>query len=341
MKKLTSYFFIKILYRIFRSYPAIPFIVILIIIAAIYEPAFLTPDNFRSIASYISILGLVTIGMTFAVLLGMFDLSVGGILCLTATIYCIWYMGYYYLYLPGPGTIMFVKELNPVLPEALILLGVLFIAVALGLINGFVIAHFGVPSIVTTLGVLILSRGLAWTLSGGNPLYTIPDYIKYFGQSTIYGVPLTFLFWIIILLLTGIMLNCTTIGRAIYQVGGNPEAAYAAGVNITSTRIIAMGISGLMAGLAGLLMVGRTGVMHPHYGMGIELDALAAVVVGGISLQGGKGGVVNTLCGVLFLGILTNMMNLMAIEAITQYLVKGAFLIALVLFERKLEVRTG
>ncbi|MEM3713111.1 MAG: ABC transporter permease [Nitrososphaerota archaeon] len=338
-KSSSIFSFLTFLVKIFKKYPAILFIIILVIFSSIIEPVFLTLDNFRAILSYVSITGIVTIGMMLAVLLGMFDLSVGGVLCLTATIFCIWHMGYYYTYLPEPGTIMFIKELNPVLPSFLILIVALLIATTIGLMNGFVISYFGIPSIVTTLGTLILSRGLAWTISGGNPLYTIPDYIKYFAQGTIGGVPLITFLWLLLLILTGVILNYSSFGRAIYQVGGNPEAAYTAGVRLIATKSIALALSGLLAGLSGLLMIGRTGVMHPHYGMGIELDALAAVVIGGISLRGGKGGVLNAFCGILFLGMLTNIMTLMVIEAITQYLIKGLFLIGMVLFEKYLEVR--
>jgi ribose/xylose/arabinose/galactoside ABC-type transport system permease subunit len=240
-------------------------------------------------------------------------------------------MGYFILYLPPPGSIMFVKELNPLLPEFLLFILSLLVGGALGLLNGIIVSYFGVPSIIVTLGTMIFARGIAYTISGANPLYTVPHYLRYIGQTVIGGVPLIFLIWLGVLTIAGVILKYTKFGRQIYQVGGNPEAAYAVGVNLTLVRTLAMFASGVCAALAGLLMIGRTLVMHPHYGIGMELDAIAAVVVGGISLSGGKGGILNTLAGVLCISIITNLLNLYAVEAIVQYIVKGIILIIFVL----------
>jgi ribose transport system permease protein len=315
----------------FRENIAIFTILILFIVFSIINSDFRKFENFTSILAYSAILGVVSVGMTFVVLLGMFDLSVGGILCLAATLHTLWSMGYSVLYLPPPGSIMFIKELKPLLPEFLLFTLSLLIGGALGLLNGIIISYFGVPSIVVTLGTMIFARGIAYTMSGANPLYTIPYYLRCIGQSVVGGIPLVFLVWLGILIIAGIILRYTKFGRWIYQVGGNPEAAYAVGVNLTLVKTLAMFISGLCAALAGLLMVGRTLVMHPHYGIGMELDAIAAVAIGGVSLSGGRGGVLNTVAGVLCLSIITNLLNLYAVEAIIQYVIKGIILIIFVL----------
>ncbi|MFH7859642.1 MAG: ABC transporter permease [Candidatus Aenigmatarchaeota archaeon] len=323
------------LFYFFRENITILLVLILFIFFSLTNSDFRKFENFTNIFAYSSILGIVSLGMTFVILLGMFDLSVGGILCLAATLHTIWCMGHFFLYLPPPGSIMFIKELNPLLPEFLLfVLIIVLIGGGFGLLNGAVISYFAVPSIIVTLGTQILTRGIAYTISGGNPLYTVPPYLIFLGQTEIIGFPLSFLVWLSLLIIMWIVLKYTKIGRYIYQVGGNPEAAYAAGVSLIKTKIFAMMISGMLAALAGLIMTGRTLLSHPHYGIGIELDAIAAVVAGGTSLSGGRGGVLNTLTGVFFLSIITNILNLFAVEAIIQYVVKGIFLIIIILIMR-------
>jgi ribose transport system permease protein len=281
-------------------------LVILCIVMTILSPYFLTFNNLFNVGTQIAVIAILALGQTFVIVSGGIDLSVGSVLGLAGIVF-------------GWATAV----ANLPLPLALAL-GVGAGASA-GLINGLLITLGNLPPFIATLAMLSAARGLALVISGGVPLNPIPGPILSLGSGDLFGfVPLPVILMLVMWAITVGILLSTYAGRAMYAIGGNEEASRLSGINVSRQKLLIYTLSGLFAGIAGILLTARLASAQPQAGFTFELDAIAAVVIGGASLSGGVGTASGTLIGALILGVLRNGLNLLNVSAFWQQVVIGA-----------------
>lgn len=288
-------------------------IVCLVIVFSIQEPRFLTVANVRVMLTGVAILWMISLGLTVVMLTGGFDLSLGSMLALSGFIF----VGFY-LHLGVPAL-------------AAVMLTVVAGALIGGLVNGLLIGWVGMPFLVVTIGTLSLYQGITYLVSNGQTTSLTSSLLDSIGFGTAFGVPIAV--WIMIgtLIVALFVLRMTYFGRDIYATGGNATAARLAGVNVTRTLMLAYGIAGAMAALAGVLQAAFISAASPVGSGTIIFDATAAVLLGGTVLGGGVGGVGGTVIGVLFLGVLQNGLSLAGIASAWQQVISGAIVILAVL----------
>ncbi len=288
-------------------------------LGAILSPNFANPNNISNLLQQSSLVGIAAIGMTFVILTANIDLSVGSVAALAGMTVAIFIAG----------------GMNMWLAFAL--------SVAIGLIAGSVMgglsAYFTLPSFMVTLAGLVGIRGLTYLLSDGTPVTGIPDQLAYLGSGRIGPVPVVGLIFIGVTVISALVLNFTVFGEHVYSTGSNPEAARLSGVNVKKIITITFAICGGLAALSGVLLTARLTVGQPTANEGLELDAIAAVVLGGTSLFGGSGGVFGTFIAVFMLAVIRNIFNLMGLGSFYQMVVTGVILIIALLLNRLLENR--
>ena len=284
-------------------------LIILIAVASFLSDRFLTVPNLLNVLRQVAIVGILALGMTFVILTAGIDLSIGSVLGLSVVLYA--------GLLEGHG-----------LPAS-ISLGLLAGAGA-GLVNGIGVAYAGIPAFIMTLGMLSFARGLGFIYTGGTPIPILNEAFYNFGNGYALGMPIPALVLIATLLVSAFVLGMTPFGRSVYAIGSNEEAARMSGVAVRRYQTIVYVISGGMAALAGVVYASQLGIGTPIAGQGYELDAIAAVVVGGTSLFGGKGSVWGTFIGTLIIGVLANTLNLNGVDPFVQQLVKGALIVVAV-----------
>jgi len=277
---------------------------------------FLTWDNWLNLLRQSSINGILAIGVTFVILIKGIDLSVGSVMALAGMI---------------AASLVTSKNEHFVLVAVLAGLG---IGAALGLVNGVIVARINVPPFVATLGMLSMARGMTLIFSQGRPIPNLSAPFRWIGGGDLFGLPVPVLILFLVFGIGWVVLSYTTFGRYIYAVGGNEKAARTSGVSTRMVTASTYVISGLLAGLAGLVLTSRTTAALPQAGIGYELDAIAAVVIGGTSLAGGRGSLVGTLFGALIIGTINNGMDLMGVSSYYQQLLKGAIIVAAVIADQ-------
>lgn len=289
------------------------FIVVLIALA-LFVPSFYQPANLLNVARQSSIVGVVAIGMTFVILTGGIDLSVGSILALS-------------------GVTMAMLINQGMVPGAAIVVALL-VGVAAGVVNGIVVAVLKIQPFIATLATMVAITGVALRVTNGGPqaFNNVGDLFNFLGSGNVFGLPGPFLVFLIVAVIGILVLRYLAFGRFLYAIGGSTEAARLAGVPTSRTLIIAYSLSGLTAALAGVMTASRLGVGAPTAGGLANLDAITAVVIGGTSLMGGIGGAVGTVFGALLLAVLSNLMNLIGISPFDQQIVKGVVIVLAVLF---------
>ncbi|MCH1882002.1 ABC transporter permease [Agrococcus sp. ARC_14] len=299
-----------------RTYAIGLVLVALIVIGYIATPDFLTAPNAVIILRQTALVGIVAVGMTFVILTSGIDLSVGSTVGLVAVV---------------TG---FVIVQGFSVPLAL-LVGVI-VGACLGALNGLGVTLAKVPPFVMTLGMMTAARGLALTLSNGRPvaLGEHAETVRWIGAGDVLGVPVPVVIFAVVVLAASFVLRYTAFGRAIYAVGDNPEAARLSGIRVQSTIFSAYVIAGVLAAVTGIIYIARLTVGEPTAGMGLELDAIAVVVIGGTSLFGGQGKIWGTVLGAFIVTVLSNILDLLAVSPFTQQIVTGALLVAAVVFER-------
>jgi inositol transport system permease protein len=270
------------------------------------NPNFWTMTNLTNVARQVSILALISVGETFAILSAGIDLSVGSLLAIVSVI-CAQTMLEYGV-------------------AAGILAGILIGAVC-GLINGLLIAKARIPPFIATLAMLVGARGAALTLSGGLPIAGLPKSFLTIGAGYILGIPIPAIIAAIVMLIGYFILSRTSFGRSVYAVGGNEEAAMLSGINVARVKILVYLLSGICAGIAGVVLTSRVISGQPTLGEVQELYAIAAVVIGGSKISGGYGGVGKTVLGVLVLGLLNNGLNLIRVSSYVQLIVIGVIIV--------------
>ena len=272
--------------------------------------AFLSAVNITNIARQISIVGICAIGMTMVILTGGIDLSVGSLIGLSAVV----------------GSVL----MSNGVPMVIAVLLTLLVGVAVGMINAGCINLLKIPPMITTLGMMISIRGVVYILSGGMPVYGLPEAFKLLGQGSIGFIPVSVLFMIIVFVLAYLILNKTVFGRRIYGIGGDAEIARLSGVNVKGVITKIYCIEGFFAALAGMILMSRVNSGQPSAGDGYEMDVITAVVLGGVSVSGGEGKISKVIIGVIFMGVLANGMMMLNINEYWQRAVKGLVLLAAV-----------
>ena len=265
---------------------------------------FLTPKNmFNILRQNASNLFLAT-GMTMVIILGGIDLSVGSVIALSGVV--------------AAGCVV-----NFGLPEAVGFIAAIAVGALVGLFNGFIICKTDIPPFIVTLASMNITKGIALVLTGGAPIRCMTDAFKFPGAGYVGPVPTPVILMVVIFIIAALMINKTQLGRHIYAVGGNVQAAKFSGISVEKVKFIVYAYTGLMAGIAGVVIASRLYSGQPTAGDGAEMDAIASVVVGGTSLRGGSGRIGGTLIGVLIIGVLNNGLNLMGVDSNFQYIVKG------------------
>lgn len=279
--------------------------------AAAAVPGFADPLNLANVLRQAGVLGVLAIGQTFVIVAGMIDLSVGMIAGLVVVLAC-WALG---------------ADPAMTIPVALAMLA---LGAGIGLVNGLLLNRLEVHPLILTFGMLSVLQGVIFTITDRSVGIASPA-LRTLANGDLLGFPLAA---ILLFGLAGafhVLLSRTRFGLHLTAAGGAPESARRAGVNVARLRLLAFVISGLLAGLGGLLLAGRLGTGYPLAGAGLELDAIVAVVLGGVALSGGRGSVMNAIGGVLALSVLSNALNLMGVSAYAQMFIKGTVVIAAIL----------
>jgi ribose transport system permease protein len=284
---------------------------VLCIVLSIASPAFMTRENILNILRQVSTNSNLALGMTLAIIICGIDLSVGSVVALSGTV--------------AGGLIAFS---NVPIPIAL-LVGILTGTLA-GAFNGIMIAYTRIPPFIVTLAMLNIARGAAYVYTGGQPIRVMKNSFNVIGAGYLGPIPLPVIYSLVFLIITSIILNNTKLGRHIYAVGGNIEAARFTGIKIKTVEIFVYTFSGFMAAFSGVVLAARMFSGQPTVGVGFELDAVAAVVLGGTSMMGGIGKVGGTFLGVLVIGVLNNGLNLLNINSFWQLIIKGIVILAAV-----------
>lgn len=297
----------------------VPFIglILLIVVISIMNSAFLDLSNLLNLLRQVSINGLIAFGMTFVILTGGIDLSVGSILALSSAF----------------TAILITSGLDPIVALIVGVLG----GFLLGVFNGVLVTFGSMAPFIATLATMTIFRGLTLVVTDGNPITNLGDSYMFqlFGKGYFFGIPVPAVTMIIVFIILAIILQKTTFGRHTYAIGGNEVASKISGIKVNRVKILIYGISGLMSALAGAILTSRLNSAQPTAGTSYELDAIAAVVLGGTSLTGGKGRIVGTFIGVLIIGVLNNGLNLLGVSSFYQQVVKGIVILIAVLIDRK------
>mgnify|MGYP005754715289 CR=1 FL=1 len=275
---------------------------------------FLTTNNITNIVRQVSINGILAVGMTFVILTCGIDLSVGAVMALT-------------------GTIMAGMMINYGMPPIVaVLIGILLGAV-IGYVNGLFVSRARIPAIIVTLAMMEVARGAALLYTGGYPLSGLPESYAFIGRGYLFGViPMPAVIMVLVFVAAYIILNHLPIGRYIYAIGGNEEAVRLSGVKVKRVKAFVYLVSGVTAAISGLIMTSRLSSGQPMAGEGYELDAIAAVVLGGTAIAGGRGHIFGTLLGALLLGVLSNGLNLMGVSPYVQRVLKGVIIVAAIYY---------
>jgi len=300
--------------QMLARYNLLILLVIFIGIAAFLSVKFLTLQNFLNLLQQSSITGIIAVGMTFVIIVAGIDLSVGSIVALAGMVVAVLIAGGYSI------------------PVAI--LAALGVGVLLGLVNGYINTKFNVPAFIVTLAMMESARGLALLITNGKPVFGLPAAFNFLGAGFIGRLPVSGLLWIGITVLAGLVLKYTPYGRNLYAVGGNSEAAHLSGVRVHRHLISVYIISGFLSALAGVVMASWLTVGQPTAAKGVELDAIAAVVLGGTSLFGGTGGVWGTFIGVFLMSIITNIFNLLGLASYYQQIFMGLIIVLALILNR-------
>ena len=277
---------------------------IFLVIFPTTRTTFLTPNNmFNILRQNASNLFLAT-GMTMVIILGGIELSVGSVIALSGCV--------------AAGCVV-----NLGLPEAVGFLAAILVGAIVGMFNGLVICKTDIPPFIVTLASMNIAKGIALVYTQGAPIRCMTDAFKFPGAGYVGPVPTPVILMLIVFVIAALMINRTQLGRHIYAVGGNAQAAKFSGINVSKVKFIVYTYTGVMAGIAGVVVASRLYSGQPTAGDGAEMDAIAAVVVGGTSMSGGSGRIGGPLLGVLIIGVLNNGLNLMGVDSNWQYIVKG------------------
>jgi ribose/xylose/arabinose/galactoside ABC-type transport system permease subunit len=307
-----------------RNYPTVRFnigkyglllaLIILCTTLAIITPKFLTLPNLMIIVTQVTINALLAFGVTFVIITGGIDLSLGSIVAVTSVI---------------TATFARADTYPLVVPLGLGLL----VGLAFGAFNGLVITKGKVPPFIVTLGTMTIGRGLALILSKGRPISNLSDAFNYIGGGNLFGIPLPIVILVIVFIICTLLLKKTIMGRYVYAVGGNELAARASGISVNRVKMFVYTLGGGLAALGGIILTSRISTGQPNVGVGFELSAIAAAIIGGTSTSGGVGSITGTLLGALLIGVISNSLDLLNVTSYYQSVVMGLIIIGAVLLD--------
>lgn len=302
---------------IIQDYGALIALALVVIILSVISKEFRSINNIMSLIRQSTVNGFIAFGMTCVILTGGIDLSVGSVLALSTAV--------------TAGLIV------AGVPVGIAFLLALILGVLLGLISGTLVTKGRLQPFIATLITMTVYRGLTYIFMDGKPISNLGDsfLLKFLGRGNIFGIPFPIILFAAIFFIFYIMLNKTTFGRRIYATGSNENCAKLVGVKTDRTKLIVYGISGFMAALAGLILLSRLGSAQTTLGSGYELDAIAAVALGGTSMSGGRGRITGTLTGILIIAVLNNGLNILGVSSYYQDVVKGLVILIAVLSDRK------
>ncbi|WP_061978264.1 MULTISPECIES: ABC transporter permease [unclassified Aureimonas] len=322
MKPATGWFGSERRRLLIQEYGIFIAFLVLVAVLALSNEFFLTAGNISNVLLQTSINGVLAIGMTFVILTRGIDLSVGSVVALAGMVSAS-------LATTSPAGVA-----GGPYPVALALAAGIGVGVLTGSIVGLIVSRFSVPAFVATLGMLSAARGATLIYGNGRPVPgLVPDF-RWIGTGNVLGVPMPVVILAGVFIVSWWILSRTRFGRYIYAVGGNPHAAKTSGIDVTRIRFLVYVISGALSGLAGMILSARTGSALPQAGVAYELDAIAAVVIGGTSLSGGVGRVTGTLIGALIIGVMNNGLDLLGIQSYYQQILKGALIVGAVMLDQ-------
>ncbi len=301
------------IYKMIRQYAVLIILVIISIITGIFNPIFFTLGNIVNVMGQVGVLGILSIGMTLVMISGGIDLSIGTALTLVAVIVA-------KIIVKNPSMSIWIA----------IIIGIL-VGISIGFINGVLISYSNAQPFVITLGMMSVYQGLALIMTSGNGITNLGSEFENIGSLRFLGLSINAYMFIFLLLVFFIITKFTRLGRFSYAIGGSESTAFLSGIRIKKQKIIYYTINGFMVGVASVLLSTRIGAALPLMGSGYELQAIAATVIGGVSLAGGIGNVWGTLFGVVLLGVIANSLNLLQIGIYYQYIVLGVIIVIAVI----------
>ncbi len=293
-------------------------LVFIVVFFALAQDKFLTVNNISNILTQISINTIIAAGMTFVILLGGIDLSVGSVLALCAVV---------------AAKILTLEGMPDFLAITLAVLASIACGTVCGLLSGSICEKWRIHSFIVTLGMLNIARGAALQIADARTIFGFPMSFNAFGSSTFFNIPVIFIFAILVVIIGAVVLNRTVFGRMIYAIGNNEESVRLSGHNPMTYKVIAFAICGAATGLAAIMYMLRLNIANPILGNGFELNAIAAVVIGGTSLFGGKGSMLGTFLGACIMGVLNNGLLLMGLGDFTRQIITGVVIILAVILD--------
>lgn len=297
------------------KYRTLTILILILIIAAFLSSDFLTVDNIMNVTRQVSITAIIAAGMSFVILTGGIDLSVGSIVALSGAL----------------SASVLIKSNSLFLA----IIVALIIGVAFGLFNGLFITRGDIPPFIVTLGTMVMARGCVLVFTNGSPIAVKSSAYKFIGKGYILNVPFPVIILIIVFAISYLVLKYTKFGRSVFCIGGNREASRLSGINVKKTETLVYAITGFLSGVTGVILTSRLGSAQPTAGNGYEMDAIAAVILGGTSLAGGQGAVLPTVLGALILGVLDNILTLLNVNPFAADIVKGVVILLAVLADSK------
>jgi ribose transport system permease protein len=301
--------------NILLKYISLIGLLLICIIISVISPRFLTVSNVLNVLTQVSVNAILAIGMTFVILTGGIDLSVGSVLAIT-----------------GAVVANFAKSGGNILPGIIVSI---IIGAAIGLFNGLIVSKGKIQAFIVTLATMTIFRGVTYVFTNGDPISGLGNNISFIGNNSLLGIPIPIFLILIVLFIAWYALNQTRFGRYVYALGGNEDSARLSGINTNKIKTLVYVISGVTAAIGGIIVTSRIGSASPNAGTGFELDAIAAVVLGGTSLAGGEGSVTGTIIGALIIGVLNNGLNIMNVSPFYQSIVKGAVILLAVLLDKR------
>ncbi|NOH16177.1 ribose ABC transporter permease [Clostridium cochlearium] len=291
-------------------------LILLCVIISILTPRFLNVSNIMNVFTQVSVNAILAIGMSFVILTGGIDLSVGSTLAISGAI-----------------SASIIRATNSIFLSIIV---ALIIGAIIGLMNGVVVAKGKIQAFIVTLATMTILRGVTMVYTNGTPISGLSDKFMLIGNKKILGyIPVPAIITIVVLIIAWYILSQTRYGRYVYALGGNEDSARLSGINTDKIKTLVYVICGITAALSGVITTSRVGSASPNAGLGFELDAIAAVVLGGTSLAGGEGTVVGTIIGAMIIGVLNNGLNLAGVSAYYQSIVKGLVILLAVLIDKK------
>jgi len=307
--------------KIMKDHQILIPLVIVFFVASILAPNFLDTHNLLNILRQISVLSIISIGSTMIILTGGIDLSVGSIMALVS--------------------VLVAKGIRLEMPLFYLMTGGLLLGMLIGLLNGLFIANFTVPAFIVTLATMTVGRGVVLLWTGGSNVSELnSDSFLFIGRGSLLGIPFPVVLLLLLFIVGSLIFSKTRFGREIYAIGNNEKASRVAGIYVKRVELTVYMLAGLLAAIGAIIDTSRMNTVTPMYGKGIEFNCVAAVILGGASLDGGEGRLINTLYGAALLGIISNSLNLIGIASYWGQIVKGCILImAIMIYSYKTKTK--